>query len=166
MLKLIVAIVQEIAERLAALDDHIRARGSIAARSRTTLCVAIHDSSTNGGTMFAIAMNDRQFAEGTLTPSVVDQDGQPIVGADGINPILPSDVGIAWSTSDGAVADISETVDGAQAFKIKSGVVGNATVTALLSYPDNSTKTVELGVLIGNSPAGDATVDVAIKDEE
>lgn len=172
-LRKLTELLRAVSERLTALDQFVREQfadgpaGPATARADLGLRLAVKDKpGTSQGAVvsMALAFNDRQFAEGTLIPSMVDQDGKTIVDPATGQPLDPSQIGIVYTSDNPAVVDVSESAG--QAFKFKSGDPGAASVAVTIGpYPNGANVSFAFDCIVGNSAPGDPVVTVQIKDE-
>lgn len=140
----------------------------MAERGVPALRISVHDEPGNfhgGNAMLAVAMNNRQYFEGTITPNVTDLDGQPIKAADG-TPLDPAAIPVAWNVIDPNGALQPEIAADGKSFKFGSGSVGTADAVATIGpYPDGSSKEFAIKFAVGNSAPGDPVIAAEVKDE-
>jgi hypothetical protein len=115
--------------------------------------------------MQEFAFNDKETLHiNSYVPSVVDQAGFQLKNADGSD-VTADQVSVGWGTDNPGVADISGLAADGKSGDIGSTAPGRAILTATMTYPDGSTKTVNYGLTVGFSAPGEPTVDAAVVPE-
>lgn len=92
----------------------------------------------------SLTLSDKQHCPAGV--SIVDQDGQPIVGK-------PEGVSVSFASDNEAVATVTPSEDGLNC-DIASGLVGTANVSAAVTMPDGSVLSDVIAVAVQNSLPG------------
>jgi len=103
-----------------------------------------------------LTMNDKQHAAAGVT--LLDLDGQPL-------DVLPAGFTVTFASVDPTVADFVVGPDGMNG-DITSGKVGSTSISATVNFPDGSTKSDTLSVVVTNSAPGAVNFTAGVPVDE
>lgn len=115
--------------------------------------------------MQEFAINDKQTLHiNSYVPSVIDAAGFQLKNTDGSD-VTPDQVSVAWSSDQPGVSDLTLLAADGKSGDIGSTAPGKAILTAALTYPDGSVKSVQYGLTVGFSAPGEPTIDATVIEE-